>query len=110
MVGKAPRRVSKARAFRQADGSTPRRVSEAPTCCDLERRRLAWRCRRGMKELDVLLERYRLRHLGAASPQERKALERLLRLPDPLLADLLLHDAAAADPQLLRLIQLIVGA
>jgi antitoxin CptB len=49
-----------------------------------------WRCRRGMKELDVLLERFARQHYGSASPGHRRAFERLLELPDPLLVDLLL--------------------
>ena len=57
---------------------------------DLQTRRLRWRCRRGMKELDVLLERFARRHLAAAPLAERRALEELLSLPDPDLAGYLL--------------------
>jgi antitoxin CptB len=72
-----------------------------------ENRRLAWRCRRGMKELDVLLERYVLSRLSAACAQERQALVRLLDLPDPLLADYLFGHATAAEPELATLVALI---
>ena len=44
---------------------------------------LRWRLRRGMKELDVLLERYHQRRLPSASPNERAALARLLDREDP---------------------------
>jgi antitoxin CptB len=54
------------------------------------RGRLRWRCRRGMRELDVLLER--CIDAGALDePAAQGAFERLLELPDPLLADCLLH-------------------
>jgi antitoxin CptB len=44
---------------------------------------LRWRQRRGMKELDVLLERYFRRHYETASPQEKAAYARLLEREDP---------------------------
>jgi antitoxin CptB len=52
---------------------------------------LQWRCRRGMKELDLLLEAY-LRHRYPHAPgEEQRAFERLLEQPDPDLAAWLLH-------------------
>jgi antitoxin CptB len=62
--------------------------------------RLLWRCRRGMKELDVILERYAREGLAGASEAERGAFERLLALPDPLLAGYFLGNERPADPQL----------
>ena len=52
--------------------------------------RLLWRCRRGMKELDVMLERFARGALVQAPAQERALFEELLALPDPLLASYLL--------------------
>jgi antitoxin CptB len=52
--------------------------------------RLKWRCRRGLLENDLLLERFLARHgFGLAEPQVA-ALERLMELPDNDLLDLLL--------------------
>jgi len=62
--------------------------------------RLLWRCRRGMKELDVILERYARAGLAGASEAERGAFERLLGLPDPLLAGYFLGNEPPADPEL----------
>ena len=62
--------------------------------------RLLWRCRRGMKELDVILERYAREGLAGAPEAERRAFERLLGLPDPLLAGYFLGNERPADPQL----------
>ena len=62
--------------------------------------RLLWRCRRGMKELDVILERFARQGLTRASAAERRAFERLLGLPDPLLAGYLLGEERPADPEL----------
>jgi antitoxin CptB len=45
--------------------------------------RLRWRCRRGMRELDVLLTRYLEQEFQLASVAERAAFVQLLDLPDP---------------------------
>jgi antitoxin CptB len=66
--------------------------------------RILWRCRRGMKELDVLLERYaRAGHPQAAAAEQRH-FEALLELPDPLLAGYFLAGEIPADPALARLV------
>lgn len=44
--------------------------------------KLKWRCRRGMKELDVLLLQYLEQHYDKASKQEQQAFENLLKLSD----------------------------
>jgi antitoxin CptB len=72
-------------------------MSQPPAMSDPESRRLLWRCRRGMKELDVLLERYARATLPAASAAERRALAELLAQPDPLLAAWLLGGITPAE-------------
>jgi antitoxin CptB len=62
-----------------------------------QRGRLAWRCRRGMKELDLLLREYLDQHWAAADSGDRDAFARLLELPDPELASYLLGHAVATD-------------
>ena len=47
--------------------------------------RLKWRCRRGMKELDVLLIRYLEQRFFQAPAEEQQAFRMLLELPDPQL-------------------------
>jgi len=71
---------------------------------DAETRRMLWRCRRGMKELDVLLERSARQLLPDASPQERGAFAELLALPDPLLASYFLGGEVPPEPRLARLV------
>jgi antitoxin CptB len=48
-----------------------------------ETARLRWRCRRGMRELDVLLLRYLEQEYPSASAGERTAFAHLLDLQDP---------------------------
>jgi antitoxin CptB len=45
--------------------------------------KLRWRCRRGMKELDVLLARYVDERFCSASNAEQEAFRRLLETPGP---------------------------
>ena len=65
---------------------------------------LRWRCRRGMKELDVLLERFAQQVLPQASPSECRVFAELLALPDPLLAGYLLGGEPPAEPHLVQAI------
>lgn len=52
--------------------------------------RLRWRCRRGMRELDVLLLRYLQRDWPRADATEREAFRALLERQDPEINGLLL--------------------
>ena len=47
--------------------------------------KLRWRCRRGMKELDVLLERYLERRFCGATIAEQEAFRQLLETQDTVL-------------------------
>ena len=47
--------------------------------------RLRWRCRRGMKELDILLTRYVDERYRAASAEEQQAFQSLLETQDPVI-------------------------
>jgi len=44
---------------------------------------LRWRHRRGMKELDILLEHYYRRHFETSSDEDKAAFTRLLEREDP---------------------------
>lgn len=52
--------------------------------------RLKLRCRRGMKELDVLFQRYLEVHYPSASAEEIQQLNELLDMQDPLLFAMIL--------------------
>jgi antitoxin CptB len=67
---------------------------------DTQARRLLWRCRRGMKELDLMLERFVRERLACASRAERAAFEKLLTLPDPQLAEYLLGGNTPPEAEL----------
>ena len=72
---------------------------------DAELRRLRWRCRRGMRELDQLLERYLDRCWATASEAERGTFLRLLDSEDDRLWRWVLGHERAADGELVELIE-----
>jgi antitoxin CptB len=82
-------------------------MDEAPP--DAQQGRLAWRCRRGMKELDLLLTRYLRGQWPSAGPAEKAAFERILELPDPLLAAYLMQRETPSDPDLESLLAILRG-
>ena len=49
---------------------------------DAELRRLAWRCRRGMLELDIVLQRFIALHFNDLTLAQLQAFDDLLELPD----------------------------
>lgn len=73
------------------------------------RAKLEWRCRRGMRELDVLLMRYLDRDFDAAEPDERAAFELLLSLQDPEILDLLTGRLVAQDLPLKHVVQRLLS-
>jgi antitoxin CptB len=73
----------------------------------VELRKLQWRCRRGMKELDLLLVRYLNTHHFDAPAAQRQAFEQFLELPDPEIARYLVAGDVPDDPQLAALCRCI---
>ena len=70
-----------------------------------ELRRLRWRCRRGMRELDQLLTRWLDREWTAASDSEREVFLRLLDSEDDRLWRWFLGHEPAPDAALDSIIQ-----
>jgi len=70
---------------------------------------LRWQCRRGMRELDILLERYLQLRFDRAAVEEKLAFRVLLALQDPDLAGYLLRGEPHKDPASATLIARILG-
>jgi len=64
---------------------------------DEELRRLRWRSRRGLLELDLVFDRFWAGAGARITGEEAAALERLLRLPDNDLLDLVMGKAQAPE-------------
>jgi len=67
--------------------------------------RLAWRCRRGLLELDIWLGGFLQAHRATLQPCETAALERLLGLSDMEILDRLQGRSPAGDAGLEALVQ-----
>ena len=67
--------------------------------------RLKWLCRRGMRELDVVMRSYLDNHYERASASEQALFRELLEMPDPDLYALLLGRHETQDPALARFIE-----
>jgi len=75
-------------------------VSDPAAVDDAELRRLRWRCRRGMRELDQLLARWLERRWMASTGQKRGAFLRLLDCEDDRLWAWFLGHERPADDEL----------
>jgi antitoxin CptB len=72
--------------------------------------KLRWRCRRGMKELDLLLERYVEERFAFATAAHQRAFRELLEIQDPVIHGWCFGGLAAPTPELRSLIEEIIAA
>lgn len=72
--------------------------------------RIRWRCRRGMRELDLLLERLITDHLHTLSPEEISILEHLLEQADQDILAWLTGRLTPPDERIARLVGKLGGA
>jgi antitoxin CptB len=69
--------------------------------------RLRWGCRRGLLELDLILQAFLERHLERLDPGQRQALRDLLDVPDPVLLDWVLGRDEPVDARYAGMVQLL---
>ena len=74
---------------------------------DPARRRLRWQCRRGMRELDLMLLAFVDQHYDHLSTDERITLDTLLKNHDQLLLAWLMGHQPPTDPAQARLVERI---
>lgn len=72
--------------------------------------RLAWQCRRGMRELDELLHGYLDKRYATLDAGGRRLFETLLDYPDSVLLELLMGRMAPADRDIAHLVRDIRNA
>ena len=66
-----------------------------------------WQCRRGMLELDLLLNNFLDRKVESLTQQQKSSFEQLLCYPDQTLHDLLLGNAVSSEPSIAAMVQQI---
>lgn len=69
--------------------------------------RIHWACRRGMKELDILIMPFFEHEFDNLSGNEQDAFVRLLDYQDPQLFSWLMNQSQPSDDELLHIIKLI---
>ena len=72
--------------------------------------KLKWHCRRGMRELDLLLDRFLESGYDALSPVDRDSFERLLDCRNEELMDWLMEGVLPQDEQLAGIVNRIRDA
>ncbi|WP_263078778.1 succinate dehydrogenase assembly factor 2 [Endozoicomonas sp. Mp262] len=71
-------------------------------------KRLQWRSRRGMLELDFLLEPFTREAFCSLSEDEQVVYSRLLECEDPDLFSWFMSDQKPADPELAKMVQKVL--
>lgn len=66
-----------------------------------------WQCRRGMLELDLLLNNFVEKKGGSLDATQKTSFTLLLSYPDQTLLDLLLGNAVSSDPDIASLVESI---
>ena len=82
-------------------------ISETPSVSPAQRQRLLWQCRRGMLELDILLQGFVERCYCGLSASEQQTFETLLKYPDQELLEYFFQQAEPDDKDIAQLVQSI---
>jgi len=69
--------------------------------------RIRWHCRRGMLEVDIVLQRFLERHAGGIVGNDLKSFKELLELPDNDLWDLIVGRAEVTRPEWQGMVELL---
>ncbi len=72
--------------------------------------RIRWRCRRGARELDLILSAFVDEHYRALNGAERRLFAQLLEHADPQLADWLCHGVPPTDHGMATIVERILSA
>jgi antitoxin CptB len=72
--------------------------------------RVRWHCRRGMLELDLLLQRFNREQLEKLDAGQLRAFEELLELSDNELLDVLMGRAAPDGADVMPIVELLRAA
>ena len=72
--------------------------------------RIRWHCRRGLLELDLILEQFNRRHLAALEPEQLLQFKDLLELDDNDLLDLVMGRVEIPNRRFTAVLQLLQAA
>ncbi len=66
---------------------------------------LRWRCRRGVRELDVLFNQFLVDHYSGLEDSEKTTFQNLLEVQDPQIMDWLFDKESPQDQAMIKLIE-----
>lgn len=69
--------------------------------------KIIWQCRRGMLELDLILNRFVALHWDALTAQQRSAFEQLLKFSDPEIHLWLMGNEVPSEQELVDIVTFI---
>ena len=69
--------------------------------------KIRWHCRRGLLELDLVLEKFNHQHLASLEPEQLGRFKELLAFPDNDLLDLVMGRASVPDHRYKKLLRLL---
>ena len=72
--------------------------------------KIRWHCRRGLLELDLVLEKFNERHLPGLAPEQLARYQELLEFHDNDLLDLVMGRATSPDRRYDYVLQLLRAA
>ncbi len=99
-------KLGKKTFFRQLPCSRRREVGLNGIILNMtDRSKLYWRCRRGMLELDLLLQGYLRHHYDSMTSAEKSAFEELLTYPDQMLLEYLMGRMTPVDSRLAHIVK-----
>jgi len=75
-----------------------------------EKSKIIWRCRRGIKELDVLFTRFVENDYDGLSAADNAAFHRLLKYEDPIILRCVLGQEDVEDPEVHAIIKKMCSA
>lgn len=75
-----------------------------------EARRMLWRCRRGLLELDIVLADFVKQHFDSLTAAQLQAFDALLDTPDNELWDMVSGRQHSDEPQVRAMLELLQGS
>lgn len=74
---------------------------------DASKAKIIWQCRRGMLELDLILNRFTSEHLNNLTENQVSAFEQLLTYPDPDIYQWLMGNEVPLEQELIDIVTCI---
>ncbi|NKB76213.1 MAG: succinate dehydrogenase assembly factor 2 [Gammaproteobacteria bacterium] len=75
---------------------------------EVDSKKLLWRCRRGTRELDIVLSRFVNERYERLNEDEQRLFELLLDVQDPMLNEWLYNDVVPEDQGMARIVKRIL--